>query len=660
METGKSTHSETLKSHIAELRWYIAAIAMVDVLAIMQGLSLARGVGSAFGGYSGGMLLALVPIVGTLVLMGAAAVMLTTQRAAQVVDLARVIFRWLARIRKLLIPIFILISLGLAAAFLLDIRVPVLWYFPPIWQFGHLVIIGAVLWCTTRRLRPQLALLASATVFGFGLVVMRFLPQLSTYPLTMDWSEATRFFDASLFFSQRIYGVRFPLPVLDPTRALMQSPPFLIPELPIWAHRFWRILLWLGTTSLAGHALARRVQFKNRWLHWGLVAWFMLFTFQGPVYFHLMVMVILVLLGFDRKRPWRSLLFVGLASVWAGLSRVNWFPVPGLLAAVLYILETPQDGKGFWAYWRWPVLAVLVGLAVAFAAQAGYAILSGNPQEAFATSFDSPLFAYRLFPNAAYGPGVIHLMLAASIPLWSILGWSLARRLRQWRALRLLALLVILLGLMGAGLIVSTKIGGGNNLHNLDSYLVVLAVICIYAVSGRFMPDRAPKGKTQAVPPILILLAFLVPMVTQLDALTPLPNLKNQQASADLDKIQALIDDLDPGKDEVLFIQDRHLLPMGLVQDVDLVPEYEKVILMEMAMSNNEAYLAQFHSDLQNQRFDLIVMEEIQIYILSPDHYFGEENNVWINQVVYPMLAHYQVVLDLPKSDLTLLIPKGE
>lgn len=660
METGKSTQPETLKLRIAEVRLYIAAVIMVDVLAIMQGLSQARGVGSVFGGYSGGMLLALAPIAGTLVLMAVAAVMLMTRRAARVVALARGTFEWLARIRKVLFPLFILISLLIPAAFLLDIRVPVLWYFPSVWQFGQLVLLGAALLSTTRRFRPSLGLLASATLFGFGLVVMRFLPELSAYPLTMDWSEATRFFDASLFFSRRVYGARFPLPVLDPTRALLQSPPFLIPGLPIWAHRLWRVLLWLGATTLAGHALAKRIKITHPWLHWGLVAWFMLFTFQGPVYFHLMVVVIIVLLGFDRARLWRSLLVVGLASIWAGLSRVNWFPVAGLLAAVLFILEVPEEEKGFWLYLRWPLLAVVLGLGGAFAAQAGYAALSGNPHEAFATSFDSPLFAYRLFPNPAYGPGVIHLMLAASIPLWSILGWSLVRRPRRWRTLRLAALLVILLGLMGAGLVVSTKIGGGNNLHNLDAYLVVLAVISVYVAADRFVPDRPDAGRKQAVPQMLLLLAFLVPMVTQLAALTPLPDLDGEQAVEDLGSVQTLIDNLEPGEDAVLFIQDRHLIPMGLVQDVDLVPEYEKVILMEMAMSNNEAYLDQFHADLQSQRFDLIVMEEIQIYILSSDHYFGEENNVWINQVVYPMLAHYQVVLDLPESGLTILVPKGE
>jgi len=69
------------------------------------------------------------------------------------------------------------------------------------------------------------------------------------------------------------------------------------------------------------------------------------FLFQGAVYYHLMVCVVLVLLGYKKDKPLRTLIFVLLASVWAGISRVNWMPVPGLLAVALYLLDTPFDGK---------------------------------------------------------------------------------------------------------------------------------------------------------------------------------------------------------------------------------------------------------------------------------------------------------------------------
>jgi len=42
------------------------------------------------------------------------------------------------------------------------------------------------------------------------------------------------------------------------------------------------------------------------------------FLFQGAVYYHLMVCVVLVLLGYKKDKPLRTLIFVLLASVWAG------------------------------------------------------------------------------------------------------------------------------------------------------------------------------------------------------------------------------------------------------------------------------------------------------------------------------------------------------
>ena len=83
-------------------------------------------------------------------------------------------------------------------------------------------------------------------------------------------------------------------------------------------------------------------QSKKVSLPW-LTALLFLFFFQGAVYYHLMVCVVLVLLGYKKDKPLRTLIFVLLASVWAGISRVNWMPVPGLLAVALYLLDTPFD-----------------------------------------------------------------------------------------------------------------------------------------------------------------------------------------------------------------------------------------------------------------------------------------------------------------------------
>src|SRR4030042_4844994 len=77
-------------------------------------------------------------------------------------------------------------------------------------------------------------------------VAISYLPEISSYPLTLTWSEASRYYYASLFFAERIYGVVAPPTVLHPSRYLMQAVPFLIPNSPLWLHRLWQVFLWLA------------------------------------------------------------------------------------------------------------------------------------------------------------------------------------------------------------------------------------------------------------------------------------------------------------------------------------------------------------------------------------------------------------------------------
>ncbi len=110
---------------------------------------------------------------------------------------------------------------------------------------------------------------------------------------------------------------------------------------------------------------------------------------------------------------------------------------------------------------------------LAILSQSIYAVISGKPRRGFGSGFNSPLL-YRLFPNEAYGSGILNVTLVAIFPLLVIVCWYLFKRRRAWDWLRLLALLLILLALMVVGLIVSMKIGGGDNLHNMDAFLVFL------------------------------------------------------------------------------------------------------------------------------------------------------------------------------------------
>jgi hypothetical protein len=46
---------------------------------------------------------------------------------------------------------------------------------------------------------------------------------VTTYPLSMGWSEGSRYYYASLYFSKWVYGEAAPLPSLHPSRYLLQS-----------------------------------------------------------------------------------------------------------------------------------------------------------------------------------------------------------------------------------------------------------------------------------------------------------------------------------------------------------------------------------------------------------------------------------------------------
>jgi uncharacterized membrane protein YtjA (UPF0391 family) len=212
--------------------------------------------------------------------------------------------------------------------------------------------------------------------------------------------------------------------------------------------------------------------------------------------------------------------------------------------------------------------------------------------------------------------------------------------------------------LLAAGLVVSTKIGGGDNLHNLDAFLVMLALIGAYLGFGGFTADSPwmAKGR-RPLPQPLVVLAFLIPLVFAVGMVRPYPDLNFNRAWNDIQQVQMMVDRVLADGGEVLFIQQRHLITFEIIAGAPLVPEYEKVFLMEMAMSGNTAYLSKFWTDLETHRFDLIVSEPLALVTRPASDVFGEENNVWVERVAAPMAEAYRVALELPESEMALLVP---
>lgn len=570
----------------------------------------------------------------------------------------------LARLRPLALPLgFILIAAycwlvyGFYGRFLTST-------FTRLTLFAFFALALAALFATWRRGTPWLQNLLIA-VLGLALLhnASTFFIEVNNYPFSLAWSEVSRYYQASFYFSASVYGVELPLPVTHPSRYLLQSLPFAFGDLPIWVHRFWQSLLWMLMPAITAWALLRRLKIRSQPLAWLFGAWVFLYLMQGAVFYHLLPAVFIVLLTFDRRRPWRSFAFMALAAAWAGISRINWAPFPGALAALLYLLDAPLPaGRTPFnlAYWRQPALHFVGGGLVALGAYWLYIQTSGvEDLSQFSSSFTSALLWERLGPNSAFPPGILPGILLVS----SALVILIVRRLRQPRATlgrwRTLAVLLILLVFFAGGLVVSVKIGGGTNLHNMDAYMVLLLVFGAHLLFGRYTPQGSPApSEALNLRWRLVAWAVLLPVIFAVLPGAP-PNLPDEQlVQRALERIRAYVDEANAQNREVLFISERHLLTFHMV-DAPLVHEYEKLFLMEMAISNNSAYLAAFEDDLEDKRFEYIITDPLNLFLReSEQDPLYPENNTWVQEISTRVLCHYREVVSFDPLGIQILEPR--
>jgi hypothetical protein len=101
---------------------------------------------------------------------------------------------------------------------------------------------------------------------------------------------------------------------------------------------------------------------------------------------------------------------------------------------------------------------------------------------------------------------------------------------------------------------------------------------------------------------------------------------------------------------------ERHLETFAMVPPMKMVPQYEVLTLMEMAISGNTGYLRQFYQDLQNHRFAAIVAHPQNLGVETGD--FIEENDAWNQWVAKPLLCQYKPALTLEYSKVQILVPR--
>lgn len=531
--------------------------------------------------------------------------------------------------------------------------------FPTLWVFLWLSLVSALALKFSSHLSLPMAFILLLLVQGVGLRVWGIFGVVTDFPFTLEYSETSRFYYASLPFSQTLYGMDLPLSTLHPSRYLLQSLSFLVPNLSLEEHRLWQALLWIVLTGLSAWMLARRLRNVGRLAVALVTAWGFVFYLQGAVYYHLQVCVILVLWMYSARVPFRTLLAVMLASAWAGISRVNWFPVPAMLAITLYLLEEPVSAsKHLWDYLKRPVLWMLTGLGAALLSQGLYIFWSGNADNVqdFGSSFTSDLLWDRLLPNVTYPLGVLPAILIVSLPLFVLVYYGLHGQPR-WHFIRWLGLFSMLSVLFAGGLVVSTKIGGGGDIHNMDAFMVLLAVVAVVFFAGQASPESEAGGHVRGEVPVWVLiLSVVVPVVFAIQSLQPHFSYDHLQAEEDLAQLRAVVEPAAEQGGEVLFISERHLVVFDMVTGVQLVPEYEIVTLMEMAMSGNRAYLDRFKQDLASHRFAVIVTRQQRV-VKKENEPFAEENNVWIDAISRPLLCYYERRTVLESSNTLVMTP---
>jgi hypothetical protein len=529
--------------------------------------------------------------------------------------------------------------------------------FPALWVLLWLSLISAIALNAITKSSLAVSFIALLLFQGVLFRLWDILGVVTDFPFTLEYSETSRFYYASLPFSQSIYNVQLPLSTLHPSRYFLQALAFLIPGLPLWAHRLWQALLWIILTGTSAGLLARRMKLPSKYLTVIVTAWGFVYFLQGAVYYHLQVCVIIILLGFSAKHPLRTLLTVILASLWAGISRINWFPVPAMLAIALFLLEEPITSyKNIWHYLKHPIIWAIAGVFSALLSQAVYVFQSGNSGNAsdFGSSFTSDLIWNRLLPNATYPLGVLPGIIIISTPLCLLLFHSLSTHDTNWHFIRPFGIFSMLTVLFLGGLVVSTKIGGGADIHNMDAFMVLLAII-----SGSFFADQVkPDQATQwgMVPIKVLLFAAVVPITFSIQSLQSHFSYDKQQSQKDLDLLRSIVTDATSQGGEVLFISERHLLTFHMLEDVSLVPEYEVITLMEMAMAGNQTYLEQFDQDLAEHRFAVIITHRQRI-VKKENESFAEENNVWVDAISRPLLCYYERDAILESSNTMILVP---
>jgi hypothetical protein len=560
-------------------------------------------------------------------------------------------FRWFLAVLVAGLPalVFLYFSFGLAYPGLL---------------LRFLLFITASLFSAVIITSDQENLLQQNTAFfGFLLVGSLFAigAQLLTvinYPFSLTWSEGNRLYDYSLYFGGSRYTLLEEIKITRGAhgRNLLWGLPFIIPNSPIWLHRLWNVILITVPYLILGYLMTRWNKF-NALAKWVFTLWTFLFLLQSSVYTPLLLSAWLVVFFVRPKHFLISLIAVAIAGFYASSSRWTWLPAPAAWSVLILIsqFEIKKDEKILKTIQKLVPIGIIAVAGLVGGMFANDKLFS--PKEiSSSTTMSQPLLWYRLLPNATYPEGILLGLLIAALPLIAILIWLIVSKRWSVNWLQALAYLVACAGFLAIGLVASVKIGGGNNLHNLDMFFVTLAILAGLALFGK---NNLGITKWPLFGQALLFLTLFIPSWYAVKAADPLQLPTQNQAQEALRVIEKRTTQ-SAKRGEVLFLDQRQLLTFGFIQDMPLVTDYEKRYVMDKAMAGKVDYFAEFYQDLADKRFSMIVTDPIFASEKNSGQTFGDENNAWVKWVAEPLLCYYAPTRMLPEVNVQLLTPREE
>ncbi len=563
--------------------------------------------------------------------------------------------RWLAASLLLLTPIF--------HHYLVGAEIYILY---PNLRFAILLLALWIVSFLTCEQKDRLVSISSLMVNFFILILVSavngYLLLVVDYPFGLYWSEGNRLYDYSLVFGQSLYNYpgRIINPYSSPGRYGLWGVMFLFDGLPIWAHRLWNLVLQIVPPLLFSILATRKVQpagLRNLTMLWIALFFIVLAPLHPPF---MLASVIVAWFAFDKSPVKRgaSLLVSG---YYVAISRWTWAFAPAAMGALIDLFLHYPRRTGNWFRRLVPTL-ILVILGAAPGLYINFNTFQSTIQGDH-IAVKQPLLWYRLLPNDTLGPGVLFLALLYTTPLLIFIAWWMFTK--QWKldVWQKLAVWGALTGFFAVGLVISTKIGGGGDLHNLDMYLVTLMLVCSLGLTQ--ISTNSEKIQLPACAISLVVLLIFLPIYryTPLNPAAATSSRLNVPANAQAESVLAVIRtevENASEKGEVLFMDQRQLLTFGQIPAIPFVPEYEKKYMMDQAMANNTEYFQSYYRDLASKRFRLIVTEilrsKLKIGMGGP---FSEENDAFVTWVSNPTLCFYEPIYTSKETNVMLLVPRA-